>query len=153
MALGGNQGDPEVWFERAICSFTRHLTGVEVAPLYRSEPMSEVSQGLFLNTVLLGTTVLLAEDLLAIAKRLEYAAGRRSGPRLGPRPLDIDLLLYGDTRSQNAELRLPHPRLTQRRFVLQPLVDLRPNLLLPHTGRTAAEALAELPPTPRVWRY
>jgi len=145
LALGGNQGELEVWFRRAIRSFSQHLTGVEVAPLYRSEPISSISQPHFLNTVFLGTTTL-------IAKCLEHAAGRRRGPRLGPRPLDIDILLYGDSVSENVELRLPHPHLARRRFVLQPLVDLRPQLVLPTTRHTAQEMLAELPEAPCVWR-
>jgi 7,8-dihydro-6-hydroxymethylpterin-pyrophosphokinase len=84
-------------------------------------------------------------DLLAIAKELERAAGRRPGPRYGPRPLDVDLLLYGDLETPGPELILPHPRLAERRFVLQPLAEIAPNLRVPPSGATVAELLARLP--------
>lgn len=80
--------------------------------------------------------------MLAIAKALELAAGRRRGPRLGPRPLDLDLLLYGDLASEAPELTLPHPGLARRRFVLAPLTDLAPDLPVPPDGRTVADLLA-----------
>lgn len=83
-----------------------------------------------------------------MAKALELAAGRRRGPRLGPRPLDVDLLLYGDAIATYPELRLPHPALFERRFALQPLADLEPDRELPPEGRTVREVLAALPATP-----
>jgi 7,8-dihydro-6-hydroxymethylpterin-pyrophosphokinase len=84
-------------------------------------------------------------ELLAFAHELERAAGRVAGPRWGPRPLDIDLLLYGDWRTTTPELTIPHPRLRERAFVLAPLADLAPALPLPPDGRTAAQLLALLP--------
>jgi len=79
-----------------------------------------------------------------VAKALERAAGRRPGVRFGPRPLDIDLLLYGGLELATPELTLPHPRLRERRFMLQPLADLAPDLRLPPDGRTVRELLAEV---------
>lgn len=90
--------------------------------------------------------------MLAIAKALEHAAGRRRSPRGTPRPLDIDLLLYGAARSVAPELTLPHPRLLVRRFVLAPLAALAPDLAVPPEGTTVAELLARLPPGERVER-
>lgn len=82
--------------------------------------------------------------MLALAKALELAAGRRRGVRFGPRPLDIDLLLYGDRSSDAAELTLPHPRLRERRFMLQPLAEIAPDLPVPPDGAPVAELLERL---------
>jgi len=86
------------------------------------------------------------DALLALAKALELRAGRRRGVRLGPRPLDVDLLLWGTRTAAAPELTLPHPRLRERRFVLAPLADIAPDLLVPPGGATVAELLARLGP-------
>jgi 2-amino-4-hydroxy-6-hydroxymethyldihydropteridine diphosphokinase len=85
-------------------------------------------------------------ELLALAKALELAAGRRRGARFGPRPLDIDLLLYGDLQISTPELTLPHPRLRERRFVLEPLAEIAPDLRIPPDGARVRDLLARLPP-------
>jgi 2-amino-4-hydroxy-6-hydroxymethyldihydropteridine diphosphokinase len=81
---------------------------------------------------------------LAVAKSMELAAGRRLAARGAPRPLDVDLLLYDDWTSDDPELRLPHPRLRQRRFALAPLADLAPDWRVPPGGETVAELLRAL---------
>jgi 7,8-dihydro-6-hydroxymethylpterin-pyrophosphokinase len=84
--------------------------------------------------------------VLALAKALERAAGRVPGPRFGPRPLDIDLLVYGDRICGAPELTIPHPRLRQRRFVLAPLAEIAPDLRVPPDGATVRELLDRLDP-------
>jgi 7,8-dihydro-6-hydroxymethylpterin-pyrophosphokinase len=79
-----------------------------------------------------------------VTKALELAAGRRPGPRNHPRPLDIDLLLYDDWTSDEPELRLPHPRLRERRFALLPLADLAPDWRVPPDGATVGHLLRAL---------
>lgn len=123
-----------------------------MAPLYRSPPDSPLAQPAYLNTVALGRPRLEAEELLAVCKALERLAGRRRGPRFGARPLDLDLLLWGDRVLRGRELSLPHPRLRQRRFVLAPLADLAPELPVPPDGTPVAALLAALPPDPPVER-
>jgi 2-amino-4-hydroxy-6-hydroxymethyldihydropteridine diphosphokinase len=86
------------------------------------------------------------DAILALAMALEREAGRRRGPRLGPRTLDIDLLLYGGRVSPAPELTLPHPWLALRRFVLAPLADVAPGLPVPPGGETVADLLARLGP-------
>jgi 2-amino-4-hydroxy-6-hydroxymethyldihydropteridine diphosphokinase len=152
IGLGGNLGDPTLWFRLAARAFAALLQDLAAAPLYRSEAVSPLPQPPYLNTVLTGATTLAAADLLAVAKALEHAAGRRLGPRHAPRPLDVDLLLYGDCIATTPELRLPHPALRERRFVLQPLADLEPDRRLPPDGRTVRDVLAELPQAPPVVR-
>ena len=117
---------------------------LRIAPLYRSAALSPFSQPAFLNTAVLARTTLPADAVLAVAKALELAAGRRrsvSSVRFGPRPLDIDLLLYGDLQSAAPELTLPHPRLRERRFMLEPLAALAPDLRVPPDGATVRELL------------
>jgi 2-amino-4-hydroxy-6-hydroxymethyldihydropteridine diphosphokinase len=144
LALGANLGRPRQQILSALVDLARHLGALAVAPLYRTAPISAIAQPDFLNTVVLARTTLNPEALLALAQDLERAAGRVGGPRFGPRPLDVDLLLYGDRSSDEPDLTLPHPRLRERAFVLAPLAVLAPELRLPPDGRTAAELLAGL---------
>jgi 2-amino-4-hydroxy-6-hydroxymethyldihydropteridine diphosphokinase len=117
---------------------------LRVASLYRSPPISPVLQPDFFNTAATAHTTLAAEEILALAKALELAAGRRRGPRFGPRPLDVDLLLYGDRCSDTPELILPHPRLRERRFMLEPLAEIAPGWPVPPDGVPVAELLSRL---------
>jgi 2-amino-4-hydroxy-6-hydroxymethyldihydropteridine diphosphokinase len=153
IALGGNDGDVRAAFSSALAALAARFGPLEVAPLYRSEPVSARAQAEFLNTVALGSTAAAAETLLAAALEIEAALGRRresagsaTGP--GPRPIDLDLLFVGDERRASPTLVLPHPRLRERRFVLAPLADLAPELPLPPDGATAADLLRALPARP-----
>ncbi len=117
-----------------------------VSPLYRTEPVSDIPQPDFYNLAVVGLTRLGPEDLLSLLQSLETAAGRVRGHlQDGPRRLDIDLLLYGDVTSENPHLRLPHPRMRSRRFVLEPLERIAPDLEVPPDDKTVAQLLAELP--------
>lgn len=101
----------------------------------------------YLNAVATGRTRLPPLELLALLGRLQAEAGRDPlGERNGPRTLDLDLLLYGDQVIGLPELVVPHPRLAARRFVLAPLADLVPDLVIPGTGSTVAALLAAAPP-------
>lgn len=113
------------------------------APLYRSRAIGP-RQPDFINTAIVGETDLGPRELMAIAKALELAAGRRAAPRNSPRPLDIDLLLYDEWTNDDPELLLPHPRLRQRRFALAPLADLAPEWRVPPGGETVGELLTAL---------
>jgi 2-amino-4-hydroxy-6-hydroxymethyldihydropteridine diphosphokinase len=142
LALGANAGDAARTLRSTIVALHQILIGLRSAPLYRSLPHGLAPQPVYLNSAVVGATRLPPEALLAQLKRLELAAGRRPGPRHGPRPLDIDLLLYGDRVSARPELALPHPGLRRRRFVLAPLADLVPELGVPPDGATVADLLA-----------
>ena len=159
LGLGANVGEPRCQLLAAIIELSRRFGALAVAPLYRSAPVGPIAkQPDFFNTVVLAASDEAPEALLAFAKRLEAEAGRTAGPRWGPRPLDVDLLLIGELRRDDAELTLPHPRLRERGFVLAPLAAVAPELRLPPDGRTAPELLAELEaelpgamPTRRPW--
>lgn len=152
LALGANLGDPRRQLLDAIAALSRRLGALAVAPLYRSGAVSPIAQPDFLNTVVVARGELAPEELLRLAKELEHAAGRQEGPRWGPRPLDVDLLLVGELQRRDAELELPHARLRERSFVLAPLLDLLPDLKLPPDGRFVRELLAELAPDPTLRR-
>lgn len=134
----------------ALRRLTEALGALEIAPLYRTAPISPTPQPPYLNTAAVGATQLPPDAVLALGKALELAAGRSGGadrgaePRLGPRPLDVDLLLQGSTVRSAPELTLPHPRLRTRRFVLEPLAAIAPELRVPPDGRTVAELLEGL---------
>lgn len=141
LALGGNLGPVAQTIRQALHHLEAALGPLQVAPLYRTAAVSPTPQPDYLNTAALGRTTLPPDAVLALAKALELAAGRRSGPRFGPRPLDVDLLLWGDLVLHGPELTLPHPRLRGRRFVLEPLAALAPGLPVPPDGKTVRELL------------
>lgn len=145
-------GPVEQTLARALHQLAIALGPLRVASLYRSRPVSPVPQPDFLNTAALAHTALAPEAVLALAKALELAAARRRGVRFGPRPLDIDLLLYGDRRSDAPELTLPHPRLAARRFMLEPLAEIAPDLPVPPDGATVAALLSRVQDQPGVER-
>jgi 2-amino-4-hydroxy-6-hydroxymethyldihydropteridine diphosphokinase len=130
--------------------------GVEVEAVsstYVTEPVGEVlDQPDFLNAAVRVRTALEPLELLDLCKEIEAERGRSSGgPRHGPRPLDIDLLLLGDLELVSERLRLPHREVTSRRFVLAPLLELDPGLALPD-GTRLADAWEALPSGQRVER-
>ncbi len=151
--LGGNLGDVPKSIATAVALLEEELGPLQLAPLYRSEPVSEWPQPDFLNTVLLGRSRRSPEDLLALALHLEGRLGRKRLERFGPRTIDIDLLFVGDEVRSGPDLVLPHPRLRERRFVLQPLFDLASELPLPPDGATVSTCLARLPLRPAVERW
>ena len=140
LGLGSNVGDRLEHLRRAREALGRH--GVRVtasSSVYETEPMGEVTeQRDFLNACVAAETELGPDELLAACKAVERELGRRSGgPRHGPRPIDVDLLLLGGLERRDASLDLPHPEITTRRFVLLPLLELEPALALPD-GRSLA---------------
>ena len=120
LGLGSNLGDSEARLREAIRDLREVLQPLHAASLFRTRPLGDQPQPPYLNTAVVGCPLLPPEELLAVAKALELAAGRRSGPRHAPRRLDVDLLVYGDLSSDRPELTLPHPGLRYRRFVLAP---------------------------------
>jgi 2-amino-4-hydroxy-6-hydroxymethyldihydropteridine diphosphokinase len=128
LGLGSNLGDRAAQLRAALAALDR-LPGTRVrrvSALYESAPWGVTGQPAFLNAVAEVNTGLAPHDLLHAVKAIEREAGREAGPRWGPRPLDIDLLLYDDQQVDSPDLVIPHPRLAERRFVLAPLCDLLP---------------------------
>lgn len=140
-------GPVERHLERALRQLRTLFDDLRVASLYRTAAVSPVPQPDYLNTAAVGFTDLDPEAVLAVCKALEREAGRRrppGSPRFGPRPLDVDIVLWGDRISDRPELTLPHPRLRERRFVLEPLAEIAPDLRVPPDGVTVRELLERL---------
>jgi 2-amino-4-hydroxy-6-hydroxymethyldihydropteridine diphosphokinase len=143
VGLGSNLGDRERTLRRAVEELGR-LPGTEVCGVssFRdTAPVGYVDQPRFLNGAVEVETQLGARELLEQLLRIERELGRdrAQSPPQGPRTLDLDLLLYGEERIQAPGLEVPHPRLHERRFVLEPLFQLDPGLFLP--GRGSVQAL------------
>jgi len=146
LGLGSNVGERERHLTDAIASLREHGVEVEaVSSAYETEPVGEfLDQRDFLNAALRIRTRLGPLELLRLCKAIEVELGRVfGGPRHGPRPIDIDLLLLGDIQLEAEELTLPHPEVASRRFVLEPLLELDPDLALPD-GTRLDEALDRL---------
>jgi 2-amino-4-hydroxy-6-hydroxymethyldihydropteridine diphosphokinase len=154
LGLGSNVGDREAHLRAAIALLGEHGVEIEaVSSVYETEPVGEIlDQPDFLNAAARISTELEPEALLDVCKAIEVEQGRMmGGPRHGPRPLDVDLLLLGDLELETERLTLPHPQVTARRFVLEPLVELDPALALPD-GTVLREALDRLGGEERVER-
>jgi 2-amino-4-hydroxy-6-hydroxymethyldihydropteridine diphosphokinase len=152
LGLGSNVGDRAGHLRAAIAMLGERGVEVEaVSPAYETEPVGELlDQPDFLNAAIRIRTELEPEELLDVCKAVEAERGRDlESPRHSPRPLDIDLLLLGGLELSTGRLTLPHPEVTSRRFVLEPLLELDPELALPD-GTRLAEALRELGPGERV---
>ena len=138
IALGSNLEQPQLQVERAFEELTRVPDSRVVlkSSLYRSEPMGPQDQPQFVNAVAGMLTQLDALPLLAELQAIEQRMGRtRPAQRWGPRLIDLDLLMHGDTRVDSIELKLPHPGMIERNFVMTPLAEIAPQLLVPGRGR------------------
>jgi 2-amino-4-hydroxy-6-hydroxymethyldihydropteridine diphosphokinase len=140
VGVGANLGDRQATIENAIAL----LPGVvAVSELRETEPVGRVEQPPFLNGDVALETSLSPRELLDTLLAVERALGRERRERWGPRTIDLDLLLYGDVVVAEPGLAVPHPRLHERRFALEPLADLDPELAIPGRGRVS-DLLAEL---------
>lgn len=146
VGLGSNRGDRLANLRRAVGEIEQHLEGMEASRVYETEPELYESQGRFLNAVVTGTARVPPGRLLSELQAIERRLGRRrqEGPRYGPRVIDLDLLLYADVVIRAADLVLPHPRLTERAFVLVPLADVAADWKLPPGSREGGRTIGEL---------
>jgi 2-amino-4-hydroxy-6-hydroxymethyldihydropteridine diphosphokinase len=154
IGLGSNLGEREALIRMALDDIAR-LPGtrlVRASSLYDTEPVGEVDQPNFLNAVVQVDTELTARQLLWNLLLIERRLGRARSKRWGPRTIDLDLLLYGDLVVDEPDLKVPHPQLARRSFVLVPLVELDPLLLHPVTGETMLNHLSRLKTRPPVKR-
>jgi 2-amino-4-hydroxy-6-hydroxymethyldihydropteridine diphosphokinase len=148
LGLGSNLGDRRRHLLAAVAELRAHGVAVLASSsVYDTEPVGLVlDQPEFLNACLRIETELDAEELLDVCKTVEQSVGRREGgPRHGPRVIDVDLLLLDAIRRKSERLSLPHAEVTSRRFVLVPLLELAPDLVLPG-GQVLRDALAALGP-------
>jgi 2-amino-4-hydroxy-6-hydroxymethyldihydropteridine diphosphokinase len=152
LGLGSNLGHRETFLDRAVRSLmddapncrTPILTDIRLSPVYETDPVGKLDQPPFLNAVVEGRTALTPTELLASVKKVEQDLGRQERERNGPREIDVDLLHLEGVEHATDPI-LPHPRCHERMFVLRPLADLAPDLVLPGQAKPVKALLAELP--------
>jgi len=156
VGLGSNLGDRAGYLLLAVRGMLdAGLDVIRLSSIYETAPVEYEDQPAFLNMVaeLRGSTLPAADQMLARLLRIEYALGRTRDVRMGPRTIDLDLLIFKDQRSDTDFLTLPHPRLHSRRFVLVPLAELVPNLIHPVLEKPLSALLAQTRDQSRVVRW
>jgi len=145
IALGSNLGDRAENLRQARERLERSdLRVTRTSSLYETEPRDFTDQPWFFNQVVEAETTLMPRQLLSRLLKIERAMGRKRTMPNGPRLIDLDILLYGGTIIDTGGLQVPHPRMTERRFVLEPLAELAADLRLPGSARTVREMLGEV---------
>ena len=146
LSLGSNIGDREAHLRDALARLGANGRVVAVSSFYETEPVEFTRQPWFLNCAIALETSQTPRQLMTTLLRIEEEMGRRRVQKKGPRAIDIDILLFDDTIVDSEELTIPHPTMHERRFVLEPLAEIAPELLHPVLKKTIGELLDSLPP-------
>ena len=156
VGLGSNLGDRAGYLLLAVRGMLdAGLDVIRLSSIYETEPVEYEKQPPFLNMVaeVRGSTLPTPEETMARLLRIEHALGRTRDVPMGPRTIDLDLLIFKDHRSDTEFLTLPHPRLHARRFVLVPLNELVPNLVHPVIGKPVSKLLNDVSDRSAVHRW
>lgn len=151
-SLGANVGDRLATLE-SVCDYMSDVFGeLYLSQVYETEPVGcPAGSPPYLNACVEACTHLQPEEVLALCQRIERELGRtRNGVYGEPRTCDIDIVVYGELQQDTPELTIPHPRAHEREFVLRPLCDIDPHLILPGQTQSVSALLAALPPGPAV---
>ena len=142
IGLGSNLGTREWYLSAAFDALAAQFSVVGCSPIYESAPIGPIrKQAHFLNAVVCIGCNGTAYDMLQRCQAIETALGRGKGQYQGPREIDLDVLLFGEQVIDGSNLQVPHPRIHERRFVLQPLCDVTPELRDPRSGQRFSQAL------------
>ena len=144
IALGANIGDPKAQMDLAVAMLREATEVISVSEYFSTKPVSDIEQPDYLNAVCIVESELPAMDLLSLLHGIEKALGRERLEIWGPRTIDLDLIQYGSLLSSADELKLPHPRAHERRFVLEPWISIDPEAILLTHGKIS-ELLVQLP--------
>ena len=154
LSLGSNKGDRAQYIARAIVALAEHgVNVIQKSSLYETEPIETSSKSWFLNCVIKAETNLLPPQLMHTLLDIERSLGRRRRVLRGPRFIDMDILLYDDRVVNTDHLKVPHPRMAERRFVLVPFAEIAPETRHPVYNKTVTKLLAETPDRSEVKPY
>jgi len=144
LGLGSNLGDRQANLELAVKLLGQRFDVEELSSVYETEPVGYEDQPMFLNAVCRVQADIGPLQLLSLVKGIEARMGRVPNFTDGPRPIDIDIIFYGDLVMVDPELTIPHPRMAQRAFVLVPLAEIAPGLVHPFSGESVEDMAAKV---------
>jgi 2-amino-4-hydroxy-6-hydroxymethyldihydropteridine diphosphokinase len=147
IGLGSNLGDRESNLTNARELIAEYIVIIAASGIYETPPWGVTEQPPFLNQVIRGSTRLTPLQLLDFLQKIEHEMGRVKTIRFGPRLIDLDILLFDELQITNPRLIIPHPRMSQRAFVLVPLNELDPGRILPDSGKSVEQLLSEVDTT------
>jgi 2-amino-4-hydroxy-6-hydroxymethyldihydropteridine diphosphokinase len=146
LSLGSNVGDREGNLRDAISRLTSLGKVIAVSSFYETEPVEFTDQAWFLNCAVALDTTQTPEELMASLLQIEQKMGRQRTQQKGPRTIDLDILLFGDTKIHSDQLTIPHPAMQERRFVLEPVAEIAEDVQHPILKKTIRDLLDDLPP-------
>ena len=150
IGLGSNVGDREGNLNKAAGLLRNEMKLLKISSMYETEPMYLTDQPWFVNCVAKFETNLAPKELLERLRNIERRLGRQENVKYGPRSIDLDILFYGNEVINESDLKIPHPKLYERRFVLVPFVEIEPDRVHPIYGTSVAALLANLDSNERV---